>query len=252
MINRPSRYAFLLLIPIISLAVFLASPGTKAESDKQSSPGVSQVNAHTARSKNPPAPERRTPDPQKSKSTVSKDEGNTSGANPGNNKENSKNPQKYPSVTGNKKEATTTPSTTEISKPAIIGSVDFTGKVTEALGLLKNNAPSHYVMVQKYLTQVAESANSGVDVNSGVFYLGWTTVFTSDIYWLAGVIVHDASHVEAYRLGQSYAGREGEERAIQVQKEVLQLLDAPPDYQDYLDTVMSSEFWDIPFEQRNW
>ncbi|MHB1419616.1 MAG: hypothetical protein ACYCX4_08510 [Bacillota bacterium] len=140
----------------------------------------------------------------------------------------------------------------KIAKPIVIGTHDFTDRVTAALGLLKDKAPTYFSKVQQYLTKVEESANSGVEVQSGIFYLGRGTASTSDIYWIAGVIVHDATHAEAYQLGRSYSGREGEEDAIKQQKQALLLIGAPSSYQDYLNDVINSDYWDIPFEQRNW
>lgn len=162
-----------------------------------------------------------------------------------------------------KKEVTTATTKSETITPAIkisrsqgtprvTGSSDFTLSVNQALGKLKDKAPEHYNKVVTYLKEIRESDHSGVIVQTGVFHLGRNTVNGQDTYWLASVIVHDAYHAELYKKGQDYAGKEAEAQCINVQKAALKKMGAADSYQTHLDQVLQSNYWEVPFENRNW
>ena len=136
--------------------------------------------------------------------------------------------------------------------PRVTGSSDFTLNVNKALEKLKDKAPEHYGKVVTYLKEIRESDHSGVIVQTGVFHLGRNTVNAQDTYWLASVIVHDAYHTELYKKGQDYAGKEAETQCIIVQKAALKKMGAADSYQTHLDQVLQSNYWEVPFENRNW
>jgi len=137
-------------------------------------------------------------------------------------------------------------------KLKITGSASFRSRVGEALDLLAKKAPAFAKKVDTYLTEIRESDHSGVEVQTGVFHLGKNTVNNQDSYWLASVIVHDAYHAELYQKGQDYTGKTAEARCIEEQKDVLLAMGAPDSYQVHLNQVLESNYWDVPFENRNW
>lgn len=149
-------------------------------------------------------------------------------------------------------EARRTLSSRGAALPPIHGSDPFSQKVNKALELLHTKAPYYANKVTTYLSRIEESDHSGVKVETGVFYLGQATVNSQDEIWLASVLVHDAYHVELYKKGQNYYGKAGETQCINQQKKVLQQLAAPAYYLTYLDQTLASDYWDVPFEQRNW
>lgn len=136
--------------------------------------------------------------------------------------------------------------------PQVIGSAAFKGKVGQALELLKAKAPDSYQNVCKYLYKIVENANSGVDIYSKTFFLGSGTIQQGDVYWVAGVIVHDAYHSQLYSNGQAFVGAGAEETCNQVQKKALRDIGAPDYYLTYLDEVSKSQYWEVPFNQRSW
>lgn len=136
--------------------------------------------------------------------------------------------------------------------PRVTGSAAFKASVNKALMLLQEKAPEHANKVSTYLQEIRESDHSGVIVQTGVFNLGRNTVTGQDTYWLASVIVHDAYHAELYQRGQDYAGKEAEAQCIAVQKTVLKKMGAAESYQTHLDQILESNYWEVPFEQRNW
>ncbi|MFZ5754951.1 MAG: hypothetical protein ACOY3J_12020 [Bacillota bacterium] len=134
----------------------------------------------------------------------------------------------------------------------VAGSSSFKSKINQSLALLHKKTPYYGAKVDKYLKEIRESNHSGVKVETGVFHLGKGTINNQDIVWLASVIVHDAYHVELYKKGKPYAGREAEAACIREQKKFLQAVDAPAHYFTYLDKVLESNYWEIPFENRTW
>lgn len=134
----------------------------------------------------------------------------------------------------------------------VVGSKDFTTSVEAALNLLKEKDNAAYQRINKYLSKIVENENSGVDVYSKTFFLGKGTVSTGDVFWLAGVIVHDAYHSELFTLNKPYTGAEAEKACNQQQKTALKNIGAPDNYLTYLDEVSESQYWEVPFEQRGW
>lgn len=134
----------------------------------------------------------------------------------------------------------------------VTGSSGFTERVNKALSVLENKAPEYARKVTGYLKEIRESDHSGVIVQTGVFHLGRNTVTNNDTYWIASVIVHDAFHAELHSKGLDYAGEEAEAKCIEVQKAALKKMGASESYQSHLDQILNSNYWKVPFENRNW
>lgn len=136
-------------------------------------------------------------------------------------------------------------------RPSVNGSPVFRGKINGALDLLMEKAPLSWEIVAGNLLAISEHDRSGADVAGRVFNVGPATA-ASDIIWLASVIVHDAYHVQQYREGRIFHGEEAEAEAVAKQRRALVELGAPSNLIEYLDNSLSTKFWDVEYQNRNW
>ncbi len=134
----------------------------------------------------------------------------------------------------------------------ITGAAAYRQKVLAALDLLQNRAPKYLTQVKSSLVAIRESQRSGAQVQIRTFELSDATLQASDSYWIASVIVHDAYHVTQYLQGRQYSGQQAEVEALAQQKAALIAMGAPQRYIDYVQQVAQTQYWNVPYEQRNW
>ncbi len=134
----------------------------------------------------------------------------------------------------------------------ITGTAAYQQKVLVALDLLQNRAPKYLTQVKSSLMAIRESQRSGAQVQIRTFELSDATLQASDSYWIASVIVHDAYHVTQYLQGRPYSGQQAEVEALDQQKAALIAMGAPQRYIDYVQQVAQTQYWNVPYGQRNW
>lgn len=135
--------------------------------------------------------------------------------------------------------------------PAIYGSQAFTAKTYEALGLLATFSPTSWEIVTNNLVAIREFDRSGADVFNKVFDVGPSTA-SSDKYWYASTIVHDAYHVQQYLEGRPYGGEDAEAEANQKQLQALIDMRAPEYLIQHLKSSMAKKYWEVEYGERNW
>jgi len=138
-------------------------------------------------------------------------------------------------------------------QPRIVGSFEYEQVIRQALMRLYRFDREDYHLVGYYLSEIRESEHSGVDVFTGTFYNKLANFSDQNlVIWEAGDMVHDATHCYLYKNGYEFAGKEAEEYCCKVQRRCLERLGAPKFMIDYISKVSSTEYWEIPFEERNW
>jgi len=137
---------------------------------------------------------------------------------------------------------------------AITGSPWFVEQTRSALDKLSTKANDHYVNVRKYVFRIEETnePSSSIDIPSrtlrvreaDAFPKEWAFNRDNQIEWYAGLIVHNAVHIEQAVLGQPYTGYEAEREALTRQKNALGLVEttSPPfQLRDFVDDVLKGK-----------
>lgn len=163
-----------------------------------------------------------------------------------------------------------------VSMPKIIGDPEYVAKITEALNILKNEAPSQYEMVVKYI-RVIEVNESGSGMCAWEepprFIIGKKSVeqfgpgSPMSPVLLAGVLVHDAAHSKLYRDYNSenpgsevpsdvWTGMDAESKCVVVQydavKKLLQNRGGNDELLDEIKNSLKSEYWKVNIDKRWW
>ena len=132
------------------------------------------------------------------------------------------------------------------------GPDEFRQDIVEGLGLLREKAPEHYAMVVRNIRKVYLTEDD--------FY-GWrldkTFSFSQDAYdaiieqkeykkyHIALTLVHEGYH--AKRQGEkewTYDIPKEEWLAVECEKEVAELIDAPQGIKDWLETKYATKWWE--------
>jgi len=138
-------------------------------------------------------------------------------------------------------------------QPRVVGSPYYQQVIQQALMRLYRFDREDYHLVGYYLSEIRESDHSGVIVFTGIFYNKLANFSGQNlIIWEAGDMVHDATHCYLYKNKYEFAGEEAEKYCCRVQKRCLERLGAPSFMVDYIEKAASSDYWDIPFDQRSW
>lgn len=131
------------------------------------------------------------------------------------------------------------------------GEGDFVSRVELALALLHSRAPSYYDRVSREVTSIElmpkgaiefdgriirltgvaayiDSATGHVGVRiPGAYLSGLGLLYDRDIFYLAGVLVHEARHRELARVGLNVGGPAEEYECEQTAYDALRRMDAP-------------------------
>ncbi|MEJ2424466.1 MAG: hypothetical protein P8101_08375 [Candidatus Thiodiazotropha sp.] len=157
------------------------------------------------------------------------------------------------------------------SGPEISGSAKFTSQVTQALDLLKMQAPEAYTIVADYVGRIEQGKKSGMWAfkNPPTYEMSDRTAFYS-VSWCASTIAHDSFHAKLYQdYKESHSGRvpnsiwtgtEAEKKCLKHQLEVLKKINAPKHEIAYF-TKLNGTHYDInkdgkydweDYEKRTW
>lgn len=153
-----------------------------------------------------------------------------------------------------------------ISRIEIRGDGNFKDQIIKALDLLGHKAPEYLDLVANNLGVIDYQPNdSRVELyEDKPRYVVTDSVLGAGTIWLAGSIVHDSYHSKLFNdyreLHPSikivpysvYGGRNGENQCVRQQIAVLQKLGAQQSYIDYLNTVVSTEYWTTPHNDKHW
>ena len=148
---------------------------------------------------------------------------------------------------------------------SINGNPNCVSHTDKALNLLKLEVPYHYGIANQYIGEIrCVESGSGMSAWSKppVFLAGEKTVQAGTI-WYAGTIIHDACHSKQFHdflamnsisstPPEVYSGREAEAQCLAVQLDALRGIGAPSDTLDYVRDIIESEYWDIPYDERDW
>ena len=129
------------------------------------------------------------------------------------------------------------------------GSDEFVAVVEDALGLLYGIDYAAYMVVRQNLRTVKEvRGRSGVHVPHGLFEYRkadfWLMRGDRRVAWVAGVLLHEATHVWLYRHGYEYAGRRAEEWCCSVQAQFLLKAGYPYLARWVLEDAFETRWWD--------
>jgi len=131
---------------------------------------------------------------------------------------------------------------------AVTGSPWFVDQVNAALKLLADGASAQYSIVRQYVYRIDESSSPSYDVANRALNIDEATAFPAN--WrsnqdaqrerLAGLIVHNAIHIEQGVNGQPTTGLDAEVEPRLNQRDVLQKIDTTKngDLYHYLDDVV--------------
>lgn len=109
------------------------------------------------------------------------------------------------------------------TEPVIFGEDHFRENVMIALEYLENNDPDAYLSVIYWIDDIHPTDTYTRVNNFGTCYLN-SNDFDANPIWLAGVLIHEAKHVEddnSYFLRNAYSDRESEQRALSSQVKFL-------------------------------
>jgi len=106
----------------------------------------------------------------------------------------------------------------------IIGRKKFKERTREALELLETS--QSFQKISSYIETIGEGEISGIDVFRKTFKVSEKT-WTSDLYWYASCIAHDAYHSFCFSHGKPWIWEKGEKESLAFQIKVLEELNAP-------------------------
>lgn len=136
----------------------------------------------------------------------------------------------------------------------IVGDAACQNDTAQALDLLKSRAETHYNVIIQYIG-IIECINQG----SGMWaweepprYKVGDATRGGGTLWYAGTIAHDACHSKLYHDGKTWTGEQAEAECVNVQYDALEKMGAPQSTLDYVRNLISTEYWNIPYEDRWW
>lgn len=85
----------------------------------------------------------------------------------------------------------------------------------------------------------------------------------SSTTWLAGSIVHDATHSKLYHDYKAthpdvnvdrnaWTGEQAEAKCLEIQMEAMKAIDAPQKEIDAISRGLETKYWEVPLEKRTW
>lgn len=133
----------------------------------------------------------------------------------------------------------------------VAGAGDFAGRVELALALLHSRAPSYYERVTHEVTFIELMPKGAIEFDGHIIHLtgvaayidpatghvgvripgaylsGLGLLYDRDVFYLAGVLVHEARHRELARVGLNVGGPAEEYECEQTAYDALRRMDAP-------------------------
>jgi hypothetical protein len=139
--------------------------------------------------------------------------------------------------------------------PQIEGDASFVHRTSAALDLLKDRHPSAYARVLRYVGKIKQSTWSAMQTSwmPPTFEVGPDTL-SSDDYWYAGAIAHDATHSKQYFdylslnpgalwvPNDEWTGRNAEIECMTYQLDVLTKINAAQYLIDYMNTIIDGSY----------
>jgi hypothetical protein len=132
------------------------------------------------------------------------------------------------------------------------GPDEFRQDIVEGLGLLREKAPEHYAMVVENIKKVYLSDD---DFNGWILNVGFA--FSQEaydviekygehkVYQMALLLAHEGRHAQRWNSGEwSHDIPTEEWIAVETEKEVAKLIDAPQEIKDWLETVYETRWWE--------
>lgn len=110
-----------------------------------------------------------------------------------------------------------------IVQAKIIGSDAFAERISSAFDLIREYSPEDYKQVADSISEVRESSNE-----TRIWPLEKIcNIFIGDgepLWFTAGTLVHEASHVQLYKHGEAMEGEEAERKCLEKQRTFQELL----------------------------
>ena len=123
-----------------------------------------------------------------------------------------------------------------------------------ALQMIANAAPEHYVVVTRYIS-VIECVSSGSAMyayEKPPRYAVGDQTRSAGTLWYASTIVHDANHSRLYHEGKEWTGGSAENICLDAQASSLSQMGASQSTIDYVNNMKDSPYWQTPVEDRYW
>lgn len=147
----------------------------------------------------------------------------------------------------------------------IEGDNDCKNQTTAALRLLNNKAHKHFEVVSKYIKIIeCVPKGSGIYANEAKprFVVG-DAERHAGVDWFAGTIVCDANHSREYHKYQqkhpkksvpdiAWKGRESEAVCLNAEADALKDIGAPSYEIQYVENVINTGYWNLPYPDRYW
>ena len=132
------------------------------------------------------------------------------------------------------------------------GPAEFRGDIVEGLDLLREKAPEHYAMVVGNIRKVylTEDDFNGWRLDktfsfSKAAYENRISQGPHKVYHIALDLVHEGRHAQRCNDGENtYDAPTEEWLAVETEKEVAKLIDAPQEIKDWLETVYETRWWE--------
>jgi hypothetical protein len=153
-------------------------------------------------------------------------------------------------------------------QPEIVGSMQYSNRVHQALLLLEARDTNAYAIVTNYIGRIKEAEHSGMwaYLTPPTYEMGGTTAFYS-VTWCAGTIAHDSFHSKLYHEYQKahdgpvpndiWIGRAAEQQCMKHQLAVMEHIGATTREMDWARKqadghyVNDNEGWS-DFNKRKW
>lgn len=138
-------------------------------------------------------------------------------------------------------------------EPQIEGSAYFQQIEAQALNLLLAKDLEGYMLVCSHLTKIRESEHTGVNLSTGVFNHRLANYSPNELVaWEAASLVHEATHVWLTTKNYQATGEKAESFCNRAMVESLIKVGAPSWMIEGVRSSISTQYWEVPYEQRNW
>ena len=134
----------------------------------------------------------------------------------------------------------------------IIGDDSCRNDTLAAMKMLSQSAGVHYTTVTTYVATIECIASGSGMYSAEKRYVVGDATRNAGALWYAGTIAHDACHSRQYHTGLPSSGKESERQCLDVQVDALTQMGAPQSTIDYVNNIINSEYWDVPYEGRWW